>query len=198
MTRVRWVGALKTTGGRNAMSSNLANFFGAAAQTIPVLLLTLAVETTFLAGALRSKRVEEAAKSGDWAAYVVDALPAAIPVPGVQGLIGGLLERGLRAFGKAFAQPIGVAANAAFVFGSLLVAVIAEAGAFVGLALDVKGTASYVLASIVLVGIGLLLIETFAALILVVLSGGRRDPGAGASTPPPDADSPGSDAIPSS
>ena len=179
------------------MSSNLANFFGAAAQTIPVLLLTLAVETTFLASALRSKRVEEAAKSGDWAAYVVDALPA-IPVPGVQGLIGGLLEWCLMAFGKAFAQPIGVAANAAFVFGSLLVAVIAEGGAFVGLAFDVKGTASYVLASIVLVGIGLLLIETFAALILVVLSGGRRDTGAGASTPPPHAHSQGSDSLPSS
>jgi hypothetical protein len=51
-----------------------ANFFGAAAQTIPVLLLTLAVETTFLAGALRSKRVEEVVKSGNWAVYLVDAL----------------------------------------------------------------------------------------------------------------------------
>jgi hypothetical protein len=160
------------------MSSNLSNFYGAAAQTIPVLLLTLAVETTFLAGALRSKRVEQAAASGNWA----DVLQSYLPVDPVGLLLRVIAYLG-RPLAKGLAQPLGVAANAAFVFGSLLAAVVAEAAAFVGLAFDPMGTGSYVIVIIVFIGIGLLLIETFAALVIVVITGGQKMRGQAENSP---------------
>jgi hypothetical protein len=145
------------------MSSNLSNFYGAAAQTIPVLLLVLVVETTFLAGVLRSKRLEPVITLGN---LVVLIFPALLAGP----------ARATALPGKAIvlARPLRVVANGAFVFGSLLAAVIAEGVAFVGLAFDPKDTASQAIVIFVLIAIGLLLIETLAALTLVVIAAAQR------------------------
>ena len=167
------------------MSSDLTNFFGAAAQTIPLLLLTLVVETTFLAGALRSKRVERAAESGDWASSLVYVVLKPL-TGGIGGVVVETVVRELsRPLARALARPLGVAANGVFVFGSLLTAVVAEAAAFVGLAFDVKGIARQAIVIVVLLGLGLLLIETLAALVLVVITGRHLTPDQAGRTPPP-------------
>jgi hypothetical protein len=157
------------------MSSNLSNFYGAAAQTIPVLLLTLVVETSFLAAIMRSRQIERSLQSYDWAGNILEAilrrsLPIAAGLANLEPI-----RRFTDRMSKLLARPIGATANAMLAFGSLLAAVIAEAASFVGLAFDLRGTVAKVIAGFILAGIGLLLFENLTALMSVVIQSGPQD-----------------------
>lgn len=145
-------------------TSGMSDFYGAAAQTIPVLLLTLVVETRFLGEAMRSKRLERMIESRS---------SARISAPFGLELIGAFVTILIAAAWRVLARPIGVAANAAFAFGSLFAAIAAEAFAFIGLAFDPEGNSRTTIVAVVFLGIGLLLVETFVALSLLIITGGR-------------------------
>lgn len=155
------------------MTANPANFFGATAQTIPVLLLVLAVETTFLANMARSNLVRSRLEA--WADSGL------IPTPWVLTLvptIASLWQTVMRALIKALAKPIGQLANWILVFGTLLLALTAELLAFVGLATTPSDVYIRWSVGITLVALALLLLETFWALARVVIVGGygRKSP----------------------
>ncbi|TDO26131.1 hypothetical protein EV643_1712 [Kribbella sp. VKM Ac-2527] len=167
------------------MTSDPAGFYGATAQTIPVLLLVLAVETTFLARAAHSnavrRRLEAWADSGQ---FSVPGFIDFIPLASV------LWETIARYAIRALAQPIGRLANSAFVFGTLFLSLAAELLAFVGLATDPGSTFVAWSVGVTLVAVSLLLIETLWALGGVVVVGTRGQPQLEPPMQPPIAGSP--------
>jgi len=155
------------------MTSSPANFYGATAQTIPVLLLVLAVETTFLANMTRSELVRRRLESwADRGRIPVPAMIASLPI------LASWWDSLVRATIRTSARPIGKLANFTIVLGTLFLALTAELLAFVGLATEPKPAFIWWSVWITLFAVALLLLETFWALARVVVVGGygRKQP----------------------
>ncbi|NEA33973.1 hypothetical protein [Streptomyces sp. SID13031] len=153
------------------MTSDPAGFYGATAQTIPVLLLVLAVETTFLARAAHSETVRRSLEA--WAAGGRIFIPLPDGVLGVS-ILSTVLSPLVAAVVKVLAKPIGRIANAAFVLGTLTLSLATELLAFVGLAITPGPTFVTWSVWITLATIFLLVLETLLALGRVAVVGAYR------------------------
>ncbi|MEV5630299.1 hypothetical protein [Micromonospora tulbaghiae] len=151
------------------MKSDLANFYGTAAQVIPALILILVIETGFLAAVLKYRGLWESGTGGLIAIRLIGKLKQGrvfLPI--------GLPERvAIRIFASIidafFLRPTR-RTNSVLVLLTVLLAITAEGLAFVGLAFDVPGKARTAFVVVLLAALGVLLFQVLLSLVMAAFS----------------------------